>query len=280
MSTAEFSLRLTPAQVEFYHVNGFLALPSLVEPDEVTWIREVYDRLFAERAGREVGDQFDLAGSDEEGREAALPQILNPARYAPELLGARFRPHTLTIARQLLGPGAEYRGEHAIFKPARVGAETPWHQDEAYWNPALDYQSISVWIPLQEVTRENGCMEFIPGSHRLEVLPHHSIGYDSRVHGLEIDPNPEVDLSTAVACPLPAGGCTIHHYRTLHFTGANRSPIARRAYILGFSLPPVEREQPREFLWNQLKQTPREERAQRAARKPDLSAESAGEAVE
>src|SRR5688500_3327523 len=106
-------------------------------------MRDVYDRLFQEKAGREFGDQFDLAGTDEEGREAALPQILNPARYAPELTEGLFRINALAVARQLLGPDAAYRGEHAIYKPARYGAETPWHQDEAYWNPNLDYNSIS-----------------------------------------------------------------------------------------------------------------------------------------
>jgi ectoine hydroxylase-related dioxygenase (phytanoyl-CoA dioxygenase family) len=155
-------------------------------------------------------------------------------------------------------------GDHAIFKPARFGAATPWHQDEAYWNPELDYTTLSVWMPLQEATVENGCMQFIPGSHKLEVLPHHCINHDPRIHGLEVDEG-QIDLSHPAICPLPAGGATFHLNRTFHYTGPNRSDVPRRAYILGFGRPPQPRTTPRRFLWNEQKITPRQERANAAA---------------
>ena len=104
-------------------------------------------------------------------------------------------------------------------------------------------------------------MQFVPRSHRQEILPHHCINHDPRIHGLEVD---EADVSQAVACPLLPGGCTIHHNRTLHYTGPNRSDIPRRAYILGFGLPPTPRAEPRAFPWNDQKQTPREQRAREA----------------
>src|SRR5687767_1359692 len=107
-------------------------------------MREIYDRLFERRAGREEGNQFDLAGTDEDDKEASLPQILGPSNYAPELKAAQARVNALHIARQLLGPEADGGGDHAILKPALVGAETPWHQDEAYWDSATEYNSISI----------------------------------------------------------------------------------------------------------------------------------------
>ncbi len=262
MSGQEVTPVLTQDQVAGFHRDGFLALRRLVPEDEVAWLCVVYDRLFAERAGREFGDQFDLAGADEEGTEARLPQILNPARYAPELKEGEYRTSALTVARQLLGPEAQPQGEHAIFKPARVGAETPWHQDEAYWNPAMDYSAISIWIPLQEASVENGCLHFVPGSHRWDVLPHHCIGHDPRVHGLEVD---AADTSSAVACPIPAGGATIHHNRTVHYAGPNVSDVPRRAYILAFGVPPKPAAQPRNYYWNAQKRTARQERANRGA---------------
>jgi len=227
-------------------------------------MREVYDRLFAERAGREEGNQFDLGGDDEEGKAAVLPQILNPARYAPELKEGLYRVHALAVAKQILGPDVSFQGEHAIFKPAIYGAPTPLHQDEAYWNPAMHYNSFSLWIPLQEATVENGCMQFVPRSHRLEVLPHHCIDNDPRIHGLEVD-GADAFQEQMVACPLSPGGCTIHNNRTLHYAGPNRSEIPRRAYILGFGLPATPRAEPRRFPWNEMKQTPREERARASA---------------
>ena len=74
---------LTQDQIDFYHREGYLVLDVITTQEEVEWLRGIYDRLFEARAGREAGDQFDLGGTDEEGKEAALPQILNPSKYAP-----------------------------------------------------------------------------------------------------------------------------------------------------------------------------------------------------
>jgi ectoine hydroxylase-related dioxygenase (phytanoyl-CoA dioxygenase family) len=262
---AEATVKLTDEQVVFYHREGYLVLPSISTPPEIARVREIYDRLFAQRAGRDEGSQFDLAGTDEEGKEATLPQILGPSRYAPELAEGVFRANALAIARQLLGPQAEGMGEHAILKPARIGAATPWHQDEAYWGPELNYNSFSLWMPLQAATLDNGCMEFVPRSHLWDVLPHHSIGHDPRVHGLEVE---GADVSTAVACPIPAGGCTIHSNRTLHYAGPNRSDQPRRAYILSMGIKPTRRTIARRFPWNDLKRTARDERARAAQARP------------
>lgn len=267
-ATAEISptIQLSDAQIAAYHRDGYLALDAITTPGEVAWLREIYDRLFAERAGREVGDQFDLAGTDEEGREAALPQILGPSKYAPELKQGLFRANALAVARQLIGPEAQPQGEHAILKPARIGAATPWHQDEAYWSASLEYNAMSIWIPLQEANLENGCMQFVPGSHRSEIVPHHSINHDPRIHGLEVD---AAHTEGAVACPLPPGGATIHHNRTLHYTGPNRSEQPRRAYILMFGTLPKRRAEPRTFRWNDIKTTAADRRAEEARRKAE-----------
>ena len=253
-----FTVTLTEEQIAFYHANGFLAIDAITTSEEIDRLRGVYDTIFERRAGRDEGNQFDLAGSDEEGKAAALPQILNPRKYAPELAHTLYEANARAIAEQLLGPEAVFTGDHAIFKPAGSGAPTPWHQDEAYWDPGLNYRSLSVWMPLQEATLENGCMVFLPGSHGQEVTPHQSIGGDPRVHGLEMVE--AVDETQAVACPLPPGGATFHDSRTMHFTGANRSAVPRRAYILGFGAPATPRSDDRRFPWNEAKRTAREQR--------------------
>lgn len=250
---------LNETQVAQFHSSGFLAVDTLVPADELPLMRGLYDQLFASRAGRECGDEFDLAGVDEEGKPAALQQILNPSRYAPEFETLVCRQAALSAARQLLGDQAEAQGNHAILKPAGMGAATPWHQDEAYWNPELAYQALSVWVPLQEATLENGCLHFVPGSHKLDVLPHHPINHDPRIHGLEVDE--PVEMSRAVACPLRPGGATFHLARTLHYAGENHTDAPRRAYIMMFGLPPVPYGGHRRFPWLEGRQTARETRA-------------------
>lgn len=259
------SVTLTAEQVGFYRRHGYLRLDSIATADEIAWVREIYDRLFATSAGRDVGDSFDLAGSDDDASRSRLPQLMNPAKYAPELSQAAFHQAALAVARQLLGPDAEAGDEHAICKPGDDGAETPWHQDEAYWDPAFHYDAISVWVPLQPATVENGCLQFVPGSHEGDILAHDSIGGDPRVHGLQAV---GVKPKEAVACPLPTGGCTIHHCRTLHYAGPNRSGEPRRAYILTFQRPPEVRTDGRRFPWIERRKTARLHRAAIADKGP------------
>jgi ectoine hydroxylase-related dioxygenase (phytanoyl-CoA dioxygenase family) len=259
------TITLGHKEVSRFHDEGFLAIPRLTDEEDVAFLRASYDRIFAERAGRNVGDQFDLAGTDEEGKEAALPQILHPAHYAPEMNNSRLLVIATRVARQLLGPDASCEIAHAIFKPPQRGAETPWHQDASYWSPALRYNSISIWVPLQEATEENGCMQFVPGSHRHDVFMHRSMNNDPRIHALELAPEERYRTAAFVSCPLPAGGATFHGPYMLHHTGPNRSSIPRRALILNAGLPPVPREAPLHYPWAENRTTARDQRAKDAA---------------
>lgn len=247
---------LTEEQKADFQQEGFLRLPSICTPDEVARLLQILERLFAERAGFEEGAQYDLvAGRQSADAPAKLPQLLYPVNYAPELRDTAFRENALRLARQLLGADARPAFEHAVLKPAHHGAETPWHQDEAHrFDPAYDYEQLSIWMPLQEATPENGCMRYIPGTNRGELLPHRSPHNDPTVYALETDPN-AFDVRQAVACPLPAGGCTIHHGRTIHSAGPNQTNRPRYAYILAFERPPRARATPRRFAWNEEKQT-------------------------
>ncbi len=259
------TLALTQEQIAFFHREGYLAIQSITTLDEVRQLCGVYDRLFAARAGRDQGDHLDLVTHDDDDHaEPALPQIMNPSKYAPELAQSLLRANAEAIARQLFGPETSFRFDHAIRKPARTGAATPWHQDEAYNAPDLDYNEASIWVPLQEATLQNGCMQFVPRSHRWDVAPHHPIGHDPKVIGLEVD-DPAAYAAEAVACELPPGGATIHHCKAMHYTGPNLSAGPRRAYIMGFGAPPTKRDTPRDFYWLRQQQTAWQERAAAAA---------------
>jgi hypothetical protein len=228
---------LTEADVAHYAEHGFLAVERLTSAAEVESLQAVYDWLFADAAVAE-GDRIALSGD-------RLPQILNPDHYAPELRETEAWHTAGEIARRLLGPDAVPTGMHAIRKTPGLGVETPWHQDEAYWDPARAHHALSVWMPLQPATRENGCMEFQPGSHRLPVLEHRLI--DAGSEGLElVDP---ATVTDPVACPLPAGGATFHDARTLHYTGPNLSDAPRRALIFSFACPSEPLDEPRDFRW-------------------------------
>jgi hypothetical protein len=254
---------LEPHQLGFLEHNGFLSLDAITTADEIERMRGIYERLFQERAGWEDGNQFDLGG-DERNDQPRLPQLLNPSHYAPELRRTRFVENAGSIARQVLGDDLldGYR-EQMIYKPAQHGPATPWHQDQAYHDPGLTFRSINFWMPLDDATVQSGCMQFVPGSHRLDVLPHRSIGGNPAVHGLELA-EPERYAPYAVACPIPAGGCTLHAAYMLHYTGPNTSHVPRRAYTLVFAARPTNRDTPVDNHWMREKRTGRMERQERS----------------
>ena len=252
MTTIKPTVRISQEQIDFFHREGYLVLPSLTTPEEVERLKIIYDRLFTQRAGRDQGMHLDLAGADEDGTPAKSPQILKPNRLAPELNQTLYRANAAAVAEQLFGPEVESKGEHMIYKPAHFGAATPWHQDQAYHSPDLHYRNVNFWMPLQEANEENGCLRFVPGSHKWDVKPHHIISPE--INAIEID-NAESYQAQSIACPIPAGGVTLHHSYLLHYAGPNTSSIKRRAYILKFGLPHTKRKKPVDLFWLKQRDT-------------------------
>ena len=164
----------------------------------------------------------------------------------PELLQSTFARNARRYAAALLGVDVTEISSwgHFLRKPVRNNRLAPWHQDEAYWEPELAYHALGAWLPLHDVSVEMGAMQFIPGSHRLGVLPHHFHGDDPVDNLLQVDDVEEVDLSTAMPCPLPAGGATFHSCRTLHYTAPNTTDRTRMAFATEFQVAPVRRDVP------------------------------------
>ncbi len=244
----DFQSDITEKQCASFHENGFLSTDRITTNEEVEWIKEIYDWLFNQRTGEKQGRYFDLAGPRAHKKRELLPQILGPEAQFPELRESFYFQNAHSLASKLLGvkPEKVSGGGHMILKPAGYGSETPWHQDEAYWNPEIIPHSLSVWLPLDPAKVESGCLQFIPGSHKGEVRWHRHINNNPLVHGLVTD---DVDSSQAVACPIPAGGATLHHCRTLHYASPNTTHKPRRAYILVFSAPPSRRAEPAHRPW-------------------------------
>ncbi len=85
MAAMESTIRATDEQVESFCKEGYLAIDCITTDEEVEHMRVAYDELFERRAGREDGLEYDLVGTDEEGVEAKLPQILEPRNHSDAL---------------------------------------------------------------------------------------------------------------------------------------------------------------------------------------------------
>lgn len=219
--------RLTPLDiVQRYHDDGYVRIDEpLVDEGELRVVRARLDRLFAPSSTLS-GDRIrDL--SDGTPEQPSVPEIAWTTHADPALLGTVAYRTAERVAAALLGTTRlRLHFDHAIFKPPLVGGRTAWHQD-VFFDPGHDCPVATIWMPFVDVDERNGCMQFVPGSHAGPIFDHVPFGR----HGREAT---GVDTSTAVMCPLPAGGMTVHMQRTLHATGSNGSDHVRAAWILKF----------------------------------------------
>ncbi len=239
--------RLDSQMVERFRADGFLAFDTGLPAPDIAALRDILKALHNNNVGFEEGALFDAMGIDDGSAPARFPQILHPRSFAPELIGNGFYRLARGIAEQILGSEVRFKADISLMKPARIGGATPWHQDEAFQDPAFDYQEISFWLALQPVDELNSCMAYVPGSQNGPVLPHGFPGGDERIHALECVGG--FDPRDAVSCPLESGGCVIHNGRTVHGAGPNVSDRERMAYVLIFDRVPTPAGTLRHFPW-------------------------------
>ncbi len=185
---------------------------------------------------------------------------MKPSHYAPELQDLEVVCKAGEIAKDFLDCGSAESGEHMICKPTIVGRVTPWHQGQACHDPTMDERNLNFWIPLDDADVDKGCMQSVAGSTKLDVLPHHSIGNDPGIHGLEVD-EPERFKEQVVASPLSAGDAVLHLPKTLRSAGPDTTLRLRRAYIVAMVAPSLVRERPAENCWMRQDRIARPERA-------------------
>lgn len=245
---------LSEAQVLQFRDCGYLPLARLIDADQVAVLRGLLLALFDGKAGRDEGNQFDMLGLDADGVLPIQPQIVMPSLYAP-LLKLPHLPTVEAIARRLLGPDAEFIFDHSILKLAGANAATPWHQDEAYsHDPHFHFEQLSFWIPLQDVDADNGCLHYLPGSNLGPLLPHQAYADEPKLQAIECLTR-HFDERAAVAVPLAAGDCVVHHGRTLHWASVNRSAGDRLVYVIVFRGPVLARLDPLQVPWLAARQT-------------------------
>jgi ectoine hydroxylase-related dioxygenase (phytanoyl-CoA dioxygenase family) len=244
---SRFDVFPTTAEVEFFAENGYLVVARLTTDEEIAWLREIFEHIFSPEQATARGAPLDRSGTRAVGEPVRLQQSFFPEMQYPHLLDTNHHRNAKRYAAALLGVD-ETRIScwgHMISKPPG-GRPALWHQDHAYWLPELDYHALGVWLPMHDVSVEMGAMQFIPGSHKRGLMRHRHA--DTPEHNNLIVDEP-FDESSAVACPLTAGGATFHHSETLHYTAPNTTNVNRLAFPMEFQVTPVRRAEPRRMPW-------------------------------
>ena len=213
---------LSTAELEHYREHGYV-LPDFRLPDDLLQsLREGVDRV--------LSTYTDMAQEDI-ANPHMIPAI--PGLDDNPFLATALQPQILDMVEQILGPDIVLWITRILCKPPVRGREVPWHQDGEYW-PMRPLETCSVWIAIDPVSIANGCMRFIPGSHKKkELYRHHVSDRNNLVLSLELDQD-QFDEAAAINVELEPGRMSLHDVRLIHGSAANTSGQRRAALIMRY----------------------------------------------
>jgi ectoine hydroxylase-related dioxygenase (phytanoyl-CoA dioxygenase family) len=222
--------RLTEDQVSFYRENGYLAGIKILDDDQLHVLRaELAQLIDPAHPGHELFYEFHANESADPSQ--VLFHALGAWRIKPALHDLLWHPAFVAPAAQLLGGAVRFWHDQIFYKPARHGGVVIWHQDYSYWTRTTPVAHISCWIGLDDSTRANGCVHYVPGSHRWPLLPRAS--FANRMDAILESLGPEQRAEfKPVPIELKAGECSFHHPLMVHGSYANETAIPRRALVI------------------------------------------------
>ncbi len=233
--------QVTAEQAAFYRENGFVIIEDFLSPDEVKhWVATLDDAI--RRRGPDILP--DKRGFGMEPGEGSRPPMTDEELYYSKVFTQRINlwRDSDEVKRLILDPGigrmaTELTGndgfrvwhDQALYK-APWANPTALHTDNPYW-AFHSPDSISIWIALDDATKQNGCLYFLPGTHKI-------CGYDPVPIGAQMDAiferYPSCRDIEPVAAEMKAGWCSFHNGLTIHGAGANMTPRWRRAMTCAF----------------------------------------------
>jgi ectoine hydroxylase-related dioxygenase (phytanoyl-CoA dioxygenase family) len=223
--------RLSDDQVAFYHEHGYLAGIRVLTDEQIELLRSELAEFFdASHKGRELWYEYHTNESADP--DNVLFHALGAWRLRPGFHDLLWHPAFTVPASQLLGGAVRFWHDQLFCKPARHGGVVAWHQDYSYWTRTKPMAHLTCWIGLDDATRDNGCVHYVPGSHRWPLLPITGLAGDMQAIREVLDDQQWAEFNEPVAVELAKGECTFHHPLTVHGSFENRSDRPRRAAVI------------------------------------------------
>jgi ectoine hydroxylase-related dioxygenase (phytanoyl-CoA dioxygenase family) len=221
---------LSKEQIEFYQTNGYLAGVRLLNDKQIEELRAELALLTnPNHSRRELFYEYNTNESSDPA--TILFHALGAWRVAPGFHDLLWHPAFLVPARQLLEGAVRFWHDQIFSKPAHHGGIVAWHQDYSYWTRTQPMQHLSCWIGLDDSTRENGCLHYVPGSHRWNLLPVTGLANDMKAIESVLTPDQKESFNL-VAIELKQGEASFHHPLMVHGSFANSTARPRRATVI------------------------------------------------
>jgi ectoine hydroxylase-related dioxygenase (phytanoyl-CoA dioxygenase family) len=211
--------KLSPEQVMQYERDGFVCpVEAFSRERAAAW----HERLQA----------FERA----EGQKMTRGHNFKPHLLFPWVDEIVHSPEILDAVEDLIGPNIRLFHLSVWPKDPGTGTYVSWHQDATYF--ALDpICHVTAWVALTDAPVEAGCMEVVPGSHRLGQLRHADMQDTDNLLSRGQTLAAEVDRSRTAYMAVKAGQFSLHHTHLVHNSRPNRS--TQRRVGLGISYVPT-----------------------------------------
>ena len=220
--------KITPEQKNFYQQNGYVAIEGFLDDAELELWRTVTEdavrQRLIERNGLTNQADPDLYYSQ------VFIQCVRLADTHEGMARLMLDERLGAAAGALAGvDGIRIWHDQALIKPP-YGNPTAWHLDNPYWS-FYSRDAISIWVALERATLANGCMWYLPGTHKQARYDNAGIGKNLR----ELFKfYPEWQSLTAAPVPVPAGSAVFHNGLVAHGAGANMTPRPRPAMTCAY----------------------------------------------
>ena len=230
-SEAEWqAFKLSADQVAFYRKNGYLAGIKLLNDEQVAALRSEVDELTnPHHPGRQLF--YEYHSNESTDPNTVLFHALGAWRVTPGLHDVLWNPAFVTAASQLLQTSVRFWHDQIFYKPARHGGVVAWHQDYSYWTRTKPLAHLSCWIGLDDSTIENGCVHYVPRSHRWELLPITGLANDMNSIQSVLSQQQQNEFQP-VPIELKKGEASFHHPLMVHGSFENKTERPRRAIVI------------------------------------------------
>lgn len=223
--------RLSEEQVRHFHEFGYVAGIKLLDAKVIEQLRKELDQLVdPKHPGNSLFYEFH---SNESGNsENILFHSLGHWRITEGFHDVLWNPAFVMAAHQLLEKKpVRFWHDQLFYKPAQHGGVVAWHQDYSYWTRTIAMQHLTCWTGLDDATEENGCLQYIPKSHKWGLLEAPELAGD--MEGL-LDYLTEEQKKefNPVPIELKKGYASFHHPLLVHGSYENTSKRPRRAFVL------------------------------------------------
>ena len=223
---------LKQEQIDFFRKNGFLSGIKMLDEKQVRVINgELAEIADPKYPGHELFYEFHSNESTDPS--TILFHALGAWRITPGLHDVLWNPRFLVAASQLLGNiPVRFWHDQIFWKPPKLGGVVAWHQDYSYWTRTIPVAHLTCWCGLDDSTKENGCLQYIAGSHEWGLLPKPVIA--GELQGIKdfLNEEQKKQFEDPRFAEVKAGEAIFHHPLTLHGSGSNTSSKPRRAFVI------------------------------------------------